>query len=56
VSLDRRAIIESKELTKAQADFLEYCKKIGFGTIEKVEVKNGEPVYSLRALEGQKFG
>ena len=34
---------ENKELTKAQLNFLEYCEKFGWGTLE-VTVKNGEPV------------
>ena len=31
------------ELTKAQLNFLKYCKEFGWGKIE-VTVKNGEPV------------
>ena len=49
-------IKEIKELTESQKAFLEYCRKLGWGTIEKVEVKNGEPVYAVRVIEGQKFG
>lgn len=54
--LDKHDIIEVKELTKCQKDFLEYCQRLGYGTIEKVEVKNGQPVYALRKIEGRKFG
>ena len=35
--------VESKELTKAQSNFLEYCKEFGWGTLE-VKVKDGQPV------------
>ncbi len=43
------------ELTKAQVDFLKYCKEIKYGKIEVV-IKDGEPVYSTQAKEGRKFG
>jgi len=42
-----------KELTKAQVAFLVYCKEIGWGIIEEVLIKNGEPVYVKRAHEGR---
>ena len=38
-------MIEIKELTKAQKDFLEFCLEFGWGKLE-VKVKNGQPVMS----------
>ena len=33
----------AEELTKAQKNFLDYCKQFGWGKLE-VTIKNGEPV------------
>ena len=41
--------IKEIELTKAQADFLEFCKEYGYGKLI-VTVKKGDPVFS-RELE-----
>jgi len=35
--------MEEKKLTKAQKNFLDYCKKFAWGKVEVI-IKDGEPV------------
>ena len=42
-----------KEITKTQADFLEFLEEYGWGKVE-VTVKNGEPVMSKELVKEHK--
>ncbi len=42
---ENSAKVIPSELSKAQQNFLEFCKEFGWGKLE-VEVKHGEPVLS----------
>lgn len=44
-----------EELTDAQIKFLEYCKELGFGMIDTVIVKDGEPVMAKQSEKNIKF-
>jgi len=44
----------SEELTKAQLNFIEYCKKFGWGTLSVI-VKNGQPVMIIEPLKETKL-
>ena len=41
-------------LTKAQLNFLNYCKELGWGKVEVV-IKGGEPVLATKKEEYLKF-
>ena len=44
----------NSSLTKAQINFLAYCKKLEYGKLE-VTIKNGEPVLAVKREESIKF-
>ena len=43
LTTERECALVKGELTKPQRNFIEYCKKFGWGKLE-VTVKDGEPV------------
>ena len=53
--VEKCAIIEKIELTKAESEFREFCHKLGYGKIEVI-IKDGEPVYATQIKQDTKFG
>lgn len=52
---DKCATNINKELTKAQQDFLDFCKELGYGKAE-VLIRDGQPVYASYIKQDHKFG
>ena len=48
-------MVDIKQLTKAQQEFLDFCEKLGYGKIEIV-IKDGQPVYATQVKQDTKFG
>ncbi len=41
--VEQKSITQTRELSKAQTDFLKLCSEVHYGTLE-VKVKDGQPV------------
>lgn len=45
-----------RKVTKAQAEFLDCCEELGYGKMEMVIIRGGEPVFCDIPKESRKFG
>ena len=51
---EKGAYTNNKELSKTQLEFLAYCKRFGWGTMEIV-IRNGEPVLARNLQKTVRF-
>jgi len=49
-------INNSRELTKGWVEFIDLCEEMGYGKIQEVIIRDGEPVYASIAKHDIKFG